>query len=1200
MSASPPGFHVLIAPRTEHLLDALAQAIREPLSDPAARECIVVQSRGMQRWLELHLATRFGVWANPWFPFPEEFAYRLWRELAPGSSPGRRGVYEREGLTWNVAAALPELLDEPDFQPLREWLGKAREPARALALAKRIGGVLYGYMLSRPELLLRWEDQADENPLPPGLPSAAAEDAAWQAALWRAVVDRAGPDHPARRARQIEDALRAEPASTQGLRRRFGRVSVFGLSALSPLYVRILAALGRHLPVQHYALAASPADARRVAEGVRAKGWGPDAIVPESDIEALLAGLRPVHPLVEDQAGAARAFQMLVAMQSAELSIENEAAPSSPSLLERLQSDIALGREPSPCPEALRAFTGGRDRSIGLHSCHGPLREVEVLRDQLLDAFDGVKDLAPQDVVVMVPDLEAYAPYVEAVFGTGHAEDQAIPFQVADRPPRADRPGALAFLRALHVLRGRMTAPEILDLLSIAPVRAARGLDEEAIETIRAWIEAAGIRWGLDAAHRASVEQPALEANTWRWGLTRLVLGWAAPGDGRGRFHESLPLPAAGAEPALLGALAGFWDFLGRWRAEILEARLTVAEWLPRLSRMLAELIGEGAAAEEDRLLVEAALGRLAERAEEAGYGDALGLDAMGQLLESALGEDPPPRGYLEGAVTVCGLQPMRAVPFRVLALVGMNDGAFPRSDRPAGFDLAARQPRLGDSLQRDADRLLFLEALACARDRLIVTWTGQDPRTDLGLPPSVVVSELIDVLGRMGGSPGVAPESELVAAAGPNAAPGAAADPDAAPGAAAPPRSLVLEHPLQPFSPRYFGADSEADPRLFSFGAAFARSAGAASATRRGRPSLVPKPLPALAPPDPPRLVSIDALARFLESPARRLLRDRLGITPPGRRDPLPDREPMKLNSLDSYHVGELILAARLAGADPDEALAIAAAEGRLPLGTPGRLAVAPVRSVADALVALSGPLRQGASARAEAIALAFPALEIEIGGALEGLWPAGRLELHYGRLDLRRELRMWLRHLALNVALAEGALAECPPVSWAIGRGAKESVALLRFGPVPDARTRLASILERWLEAENALLPFFPSAARAFVDALRTEEEGAAAGPDRSEPDPDALAAARREAADAFGAGRGEAERQDGWGGDIDLDNAFLSLALGDALPWDEDGQVVDAAMVARFESLALEILAPLDAVATRVKGEREVRAGIAEALA
>lgn len=1191
MSASPPGFRVVLAPRTEQLFDALVEAIREPLADPAARECIVVQSRGMERWLELHLATRFGVWANPWFPFPEEFAYRLWRELAPGTSPGRRGVYEREGLTWNVAAALPALLDEPDFQPLREWLGKAREPARALALAKRIGGVLYGYMLSRPELLLRWEDQPDESPLPPGLPPAAAEDAAWQAVLWRAVVDRAGPDHPARRARQIEDALRAEPASTQRLRRRFGRVSVFGLSALSPLYVRILAALGRHLPVHHYALAASPADARRVAEGVRAKGWGPDTIVPESGIEEVLADLRPVHPMVEDQAGAARAFQMLVAMQGAELSIADEAASAAPSsLLERLQSDIALGREPSPCPEALRAFTEGRDQSIGLHSCHGPLREVEVLRDQLLDAFDRIEGLAPQDVVVMVPDLEAYAPYVEAVFGTGRAEDQAIPFQVADRPPRADRPGAMAFLRALHVLRGRMTAPELLDLLSIAPVRAARGLDEEAIETIRAWIEASGIRWGLDAAHRASVGQPALEANTWRWGLTRLVLGWAAPGDGRGRFHESLPLPAAGAEPALLGALAGFWDFLGRWRAEILDARLPVAEWLPRLSGMLAELIGEGAASEEDRLLVEAALGRLAERVEAAGYGDALGLDAMGQLLESALGEDPPPRGYLEGAVTVCGLQPMRAVPFRVLALVGMNDGAFPRSDRPAGFDLAARQPRLGDSLQRDADRLLFFEAIACARDRLIVTWTGQDSRTDLGLPPSVVVSELVDVLGRMGGRPAEPPEPEQAAAEGP----------DSTPGAAASPRPLVLKHPLQPFSPRYFGADPDGDPRLFSYGAAFARSAGAASATRRGRPSLVAHPLPALAPPDPPRLVPIDALARFPEAPARRLLRDRLGIAPPLRRDPLSDREPMRLEALDSYHVGEAILAARLAGADPDEALAIAAAEGRLPLGTPGRLAVAPVRAVADGLVAVSEPLRRGGGARAEAIALAFPALEIEIGGALEGLWPAGRLELHYGRLDLRRELRLWLRHLALNVALAEGALTDCAPVSWAIGRGPKDPVALLRFGPVPDARARLARILERWLEAENALLPFFPHAARAFVDALRTEEEGAAAGPGPPGSDPDALAAARRKAADAFGAGRREAEPQDGWSGHTDLDDAFLSLALGDALPWDEDGQVVDAAMVARFESLALEILGPLDAAATRVKGEQGARALLAEALA
>ncbi len=564
-----------------------------------------------------------------------------------------------------------------------------------------------------------------------------------------------------------------------------------------------------------------------------------------------------------------------------------------------------------------------------------------------------------------------------------------------------------------------MTAPEVLDLLSLAPVRAARGLDEEALDQLRAWVETAGIRWGLDGAHRAAVGQPALAANTWRWGLTRLVLGWAAPGDGRGRFVDVLPSATGGAEPALLGVLADFWAFLGRWREALLEARWTVDQWLPELGRLLLELVGAGYATEDDRLLVESTLGKLAERAQEAGYETALGLDAMANLVDAALAEEPPPRGFLEGAVTVCALQPMRAIPFRVVALMGLNDGAFPRTDRPPGFDLAARQPRLGDTLRRDTDRLLFLEALTCARDRVVISWTGQDPRTDAELPPSVVVSELVDVLRQMARP---AEESDK----------GPATDSDGARTRAI--DDLVLQHPMHPFSPRYFGADP--DPRLFSYMTAYAGTAGASGGARGERPPVVSAPLPAPEEGDEERLVRLAALAHFLEAPARRLVRDRLGIDLPERHEPLPDREPMTLDALDRYWVGESLLAARLAGAGPDEAVAIAAAEGRLPLGTPGRLAVAPVQATAERLAALAAPLRQGGEARTAPVDLPFPELGARLTGSLDQLWPVGRIEVGYGRLDARRELRLWVRHLALNLALAEGAVTGCAPVSWAIGR--------------------------------------------------------------------------------------------------------------------------------------------------------------------
>ena len=1215
MPAQSTDLEVVYAARTEQLLEALVRAVETPAGEATAQECIVVQSQGMARWLELQLSARLGIWANPWFPFPEAFVFRLWRDLVPSPGSASRERFGREGLAWSIAAALPELLGLPDFAPLRAWLGSGPDPARAMALSRRIAQVFDGYMLSRPELLLGWEDGPESAWLPSDLPPAAIEDSRWQARLWRALVarDEAGTQHPARRIEALVAALERLPEGSARPGRnplwRYPRVSVFGLSALSPSYLRVLTALARSRPVRLYSLATSPADARRMGDLARSLDWARAAEVSEADFASTLAlGDRArSHPLIVDQGRAARAFQVLLALDGARAVTLPDAADAGAgtdgavmfsagagdgdgdgggdggavgrrtdpaarfearpdSLLACLQADLAGGRAPTCRPELLASVLDGKDRSIGLHSCHGPLREVELLRDQLLAAFDELDDLAPHEVVVMAPDVEAYAPYIEAVLGTGRAEGLAIPFRIADRSPRTEAGAAQAFTRALHLLRGRMTGPELLDLLALEPVRRARGLAEEDIETLGHWVESAGIRWGLDAAHRAAVGQPALEANTWRWGLNRLALGWAAPGDGRARYREVLPEPSAGGEPQLLGALANLWDLLSRWRGELLDAHLAMADWADRLARLLAELVGEGREVEETRAWVESTLGGLVERAQEAGYTERLDLVAVTGLVEAALDEEPPARGFLEGAVTVCALQPMRAIPFRVVALVGMNDGAFPRSDRPAGFDLAARQPRLGDSQRRATDRLLFLEALSCARERLLITWTGRQVSNDAALPPSVVVSELLDGLSRMTGAAAIQ--------------------------GGAPTSGLVLEHPLHPFSARYFvpEADPAWDPRWFSYASAFAGTAGHAAGPRRARPALLSAPLPARPDGAPAGPVQLEALARFLEAPARRVLRDRLGIDLPERAEPMAEREPMVLGALERHRVGESILAALRAGAEPEEALAIAVAEGRLPLGTPGRLALQPLKDAAARLIALSTPLCQGGPARSEPFQIDFPNPGLSLAGALDQLWPAGRLELGFGRLNARRELRLWVRHLALNAALEADLIRGCAPVSWAIGRAEKgDEPALLRFAPLDDSRARLEMLLTLWLEAETQAPPFYPLAARAYLDEQPPTQVSSPA-------EQAAVDAALRKASAAFGAGRSEQEPGARWSGDTDLDERHLALVLGEALPWDEDGEVLDPALVARFAALAQAIYGPLDACASRYD-EARGRACIAE---
>jgi exodeoxyribonuclease V gamma subunit len=367
------------------------------------------------------------------------------------------------------------------------------------------------------------------------------------------------------------------------------------------------------------------------------------------------------------------------------------------------------------------------------------MREVEVLHDQLVALFEEIPDLEPRDVIVMTPAIDGYAPLVEAVFGESTTRPP-IPYHIADRGPRATDEIVDAFSRLLAIVDGRMTATEVLDLLRIGAIRRRFAIAAEDVELLRTWVGRVGIRWGIDDAHRAALGQPPFHANTWRFGLDRLMLGYAMAGGDRELFGETLPYDdVEGSSAELLGKLAELCETVFGFHASLRDAR-SLDDWRDDFARLLAAMIASDDHDADQHNEVRNALARIARRAHAAGFVEALPLEAARTLALDELTRTTSARGFLSGGVTFCEMVPMRAIPFRVVCLLGMNGDAFPRVRRPLGFDLVARHPRRGDRSSREDDRYLFLEALLSARDRLLIIYVGQSIRDNAELPPSVVV----------------------------------------------------------------------------------------------------------------------------------------------------------------------------------------------------------------------------------------------------------------------------------------------------------------------------------------------------------------------------------------------------------------------------------------------------------------------------
>ncbi|MDX2171436.1 MAG: exodeoxyribonuclease V subunit gamma [Deltaproteobacteria bacterium] len=999
--------------RTEALVEALAAVVEAPPDDPFAAEAIVVQGAGMARWLGLELARRFGVWANPGFGFPRGLIDQAAQAVLGDDADGA-ARFEPESVRWAIAAALsPER--RRDQSPLTALLQRGelaaylrddRGGGRLIALAGKLADLFDQYAIFRPDLVQAWERGADA--------------ADWQAVLWRAVVARSGGAHPTARMAALLAALQAGGAPAPPFPRR---VSLFGLSTLPPLYVEVLVALARHVELHMFLL--SPSDAY----------WGDLAMKRETlraraaagGLDAETLHLDDGHPLLISLGRVGRDFQQVLESRADYVDAACYVEPGDGSALALLQSDILALRRRAP---AQRVAWRAGDDSLAIHACHAPMREVEVLHDQLAALFERDPSLAPHDVIVMAPSIDAYAPLLDAVFTS--PDRPAIPFRIADRPARTTHDAIDAFLRALELVPGRLAAPTVLDLLGLEPVRARFNIAAEALGRLRRWVQESGIRWGADPAHRVAEQQPPCAQNTWRFGLDRLLLGVALP-DADRLFADTLPYPdVEGDDAALLGRFASFVETLLRAQRELAEPR-PVEAWRGALGALLGSLVAVSAATEHEHEAMLAALAELARRAGEGGFEAPLDLDTMRRLLAEALEQGGAPRGFLTGAVTCCQMVPMRTIPFRVVCLLGLSDGAFPRSRRPLGFDRMARRPRVGDRSPRDDDRYLFLEALLAARERLLITYVGRSVSDNTPLPPSAVVAELLDAV-----------EATYALPHGARAA-------------------LVTQHPLQPFSPRYFQGGEGA---LRSYAGSHFRGAAALLQEPRGLPPFV---VGGLAAP-PASDVDLDELVRCLTHPARWFLQRRLNLYLDDREGLLDDGEPGELDNLENWVVGDRLLGHAREHGDVAAGLPLLRGEGLLPLGAPGAHLVASIEPVVRALAAdVAEPCTT------VTVDLAIDGWRLI--GALSDVAQRGLLAAQFSRIGGHHELVAWIRHLALS-AVRPGV------ESLLVGRGKKNAAGRVTFRAVADPRVVLAELLRLYQSAHERPLRLFKKASRAYAD--------------------------------------------------------------------------------------------------------------------
>ncbi len=1039
----PASIQIHRSNRLERSVDALCEALRRPLADPMSQEWILVQGRGMALWLNMRLSERFGVCANIDYIYPRQLVQRVLC-AALGHDPTELALegYRREQLTWATLSQLGEKLTDPAFVDLARYLKEDSGGVRSFELAEQIAKTFDEYLTYRPEWLRGWEgrpasarnqlDLFSETPMP--------KAERWQRELWQSLTAKLGTQHVA----NLEPAFHKALKRKKTLQTLPERISVFGLTNLPPLYVRILASLGRQAEVRLFLLSPSR---QYFADVRRRKQTGPELFGE--------AG----NPVLEACGALGAEFATIVDEAPASVgvaAVENEDyVRASDTLLGRLQNSIL---DHTAQTETERIPLSRVDDSLAFHACHGPIREVEVLHDQVLALLD--EGMAPNDILVMMPDVDEYAPLIEAVFERHPDDPRRIPFRISDRRPQGDNPVLEAFVRVLMLAERRASAPEVLDLLALGPVHTRFGIAASDLPLLTRWVVDNGIRWGIDEEHKRQSGVPDQAQNSWRFGLDRLLLGYAVSTEGRATVGGILPYDdVEGSTGELLGRFVQFTHELFGFTERLLKKQ-SASQWQATLSELLTALtLTNGDDAWQQQQVLDA-LSAFSESAAKTGFEDELSLRIVRRWLEAHIDDSRQARGFLAGGVTFCAMVPMRSIPFRVVYLLGMNDGNFPRSSHRPDFNLIddSTRPRVpGDPDRRTDDRYLFLEALLSAREKLIISYVGQSVRDNNPLSPSIVVVELLDAL-----------RTHVVC--GPDEDAQQALD-----------EALVTRHPLQPFSPRYFQPN---DARLFSYEHAYLEGARLMAGERQELPALFPEPLPARQNDND---LTLAELTEFFRSPSAYLLRRRLGVNLEGEHLSVPDREPVELDGLETYAVGAPLLEQRLEGVGFEAALALCRATGALPNGTPGQLELERALRSAD-------PIARAVRETTEHAPLAPLAFDLSVGhrrlfGELDNLHPIGRISYRFSRISAEQQLRGWLSHLVLCAV----APARVQRQSWLLLRAQKgDGVAVARFSPVEQPIEVLGQLLSLFEEGSSRPLPLFPDASALFAHEVARGKSG------------------------------------------------------------------------------------------------------------
>ncbi len=988
--------HLNVSNNLRPLSQKMAADLLHPAGDVFTPSWIVTQTDGMNSWLREQLAHSLGIASNIRFSKPNDIVNRIHYLL----DHGKHKAIDVESLRWTLYTLLGEQEFRNTFPSIASYY--ENHSLRQVAFAGELADIFDQYQIYRFKEISEWNRMY-----------AAGETITdWQAWIWTRAKARLGASFADKSeiAEQILEKLKDETARNH-LLERFPALHFFGIAVITPYYLRIFHAMAAFMKMHFYLINPAPEDYwledksekqiarlqnRNVATNIRA---GNDLLLNLGRVT------KESFQLLLEQDDFVNNYEVL----------QSHPAVEPQKLLAKIQSDIHQNKsmeERAPVYEA-----DLNDGSITLNGCYTPVREVETLYNYLVDLVDrSAQKPSPRDILVLVTDIDLYAPYIKAVFK--HAPYR-FPFTIADETITAENNLFTALQEILQLDAQFFKAEEVLGLLDSPYIR--RRFQIEDLQEIRTAVRQAGIRY-----HMNGREEDETRYVSWNYGLKKILYGICMSGEETYDEGRETLIPMDTAEGSGAIERVHLLHFLQQLQDKLIkrEQSRTIQGWADYLKEVLEDLVF--ASGEEEDEDYGTFLQLIDQLMELQGADDLqVSFDVFRHSFLHKLQQESRAAAFAGAGITFCSMVPMRSIPYKVVALLGMNFDKFPRKDSPLSFSLLSKERKPGDRNVKDNDKHLFLETLLSAEDKLYISYIARDPKDGSELPPSSLVDECIDYVAR-----------------------GLNMDTDALR------KKWITLHPLHGFSRKYFVQDG---PKNYL----------SEDRYRSGR----------MAGQDPawtPRsfdfsIVEVDQLTDFFRNPAKTFLNKQLDVYYRVEDILLPDQEIFELDNLQRFTVQkDLMLADEQ---DVDTYIHQKKAKAAIPLHNMGKAAV---KAAYQGSLDLRDQIRNVINGQ--------PATAIDIEMSVGDTMLRGKIGPVYGNRFISicnsgnrmpPLLADYIRYLAL---IASGQALDF----IFLAKGIQPS--RIRNGSITpeDAQETLAKLLEYYKNGHQSYFPFWPVLAK------------------------------------------------------------------------------------------------------------------------